>query len=369
MIFRQKNSSLQLYLPIAALIFGWWYFAFVNFAQSPHPSFNGDTQALSIDRTRLKRALAGESDLMIALMQEWCKDHRTTSDNLKRCQQLAHLACAQSQASRKLILPQTFLAATILLAIAQPEELLAIPSGLRSQQHLFSVTLTELVPLDSDSLTNEKIFQLSPDITFIGHYSHPRFVENLKKQNIELCVLESPKNYAEVLSTIHQLGALSNHPHEAEILSIFLETALSVIDLEFQKYLEKSSSKSLSRLLYLIDYGQSNLPGQHSLTWQHMDRLIALGAPISNLFSSSENQFPSVIDNETIHSLQVDGLLIAVPPVNHAPCRASKLTAGMINQRVFPIKFIDDSIQQSPTQFIVLAYFDLANALMEMMQP
>lgn len=129
-------------------------------------------QLSPLDRDTLKQALAGDYALMTRLIADWEVDARIL--NRAGVAQVKELSSAQYLQSQLLgrelaskvnveskikVLPQTYVAASFLLALTQPEQIIALPTGLRKQEQLYPKALTSKIPLDVDRHNAEKLYE------------------------------------------------------------------------------------------------------------------------------------------------------------------------------------------------------------------
>lgn len=340
-------SPLSLYLPLSLFIFAWWalaaFYSPHALVHVPHPS-NHD-----LSRSRLQAALTGDALLMAELIQQW---------NAKRLPQPTFT----TNPKRKKLLPQTHVAATFLLAIADPTKIIALPGGMRRQTTLFPTSLTEKIPLDIDAMSSEKMHLISPDIAFVADYSHPALVDLLKRQSTDLYHMHTPSTIEEIREALLQIGKMSGYHNEALRLSLFMEAAQLAIDNDLCAWWQEKRP-SAPRVLYVTHYGEFTTPWKNSITWQLLERLSNQGFMTLLQPSSSQSDVAASLSLETIHHLKPHLLLIAVPTggLIEAQVKGRLTSTGIANNG--NVIFLQDEVQQSPTQYAILAYFDLVNAL------
>lgn len=359
-------------------ILGWWALAF-------NPSKNEEKPAPSLtevkkkpdfyeylapfDRNSIQKALSGDFDLMTKLILEWDVDakimesegilgvRRLSRHSYVRSQVVGrHLKNAPSKKDQKKYLPQTYISATFLLALLEPEQIVGLPPGFRKQKNLFSQELYQKIPLDLERVNSESIFQQKPDLAFVANYSQPSTIQALQNQGIELFTLNAFNTIPEIADSIQQIGQVVDRSIEAELMTLFMESALIAIDNRLLAVHDNYiASNNPIRLMFLNYHTQFSVPTARTITGHLLQRLmehkIVSLSPAPNHFSPWMNP----IDQEKIANFNPDVLLIASQPLKD-PFSHKKLSSQ--------IHFLDDDIQQSNTQYIVLAYFDLAEAIL-----
>lgn len=406
----QRLTTPLLYLVVGTFIIGWWGFAF---RQSEPPFSSPNTvhsQTLSLktsqllqelsplQREALHQALSGNFSKMFDLIEQWDLDaqilkrkgiqniQRLSSDQYCQAQILSHLINHSSpqvlrdlnckmnlesiqddtgkwikiEDSYRRFLPQTFVAASFLLAIAQPQELISIPTGMRYLTQLYLPEKLAFLP--NQPLISEKLYLDHPHVAFVAPYSHPPALEMLRNHNIQLFNLKHLNKVSEIPEALLKIGHASNHILEAQLLAIFMEASLLAIDNRLQALFEKSDLNSY-RMLYLCYRENFTTPSSKCLTGQLMERALAHCPQISCPIPKNTENWLIPIDQEQILHSDPDFLLIATPFNSNRILHnalALKQSKAYKTNRIF---FIDESIQDSPTQFIVLAYYDIYHAL------
>lgn len=409
-------SFLKVYLLLTALIAGWWTLAFKQKSSNTQDSLSvfsteksvrkapfNHTLLSTIKRESLWEALSGNTLLMVKLMSEWDIDAQIMqSEGLQQTKRLPRsqylraqiLGRQLNQASReqlnqlrescrmkliaddtgkcidlknpfKRFLPQTFAAASFLLALAPPNEIVALPRRLREQIQLYPKSLTNQIPLDCDRYNSEKLFLAQPQIAFIARYSHPATIQALNCQGIQLYTMNNLSSITEICDELLRVGNVINRTLEAELLKIFIEAAMFAIDnrvTSLNLYLAKQDNP---RILFLNHHQAYSIPTRKTLTGQLLHRMGMPELALNSMAKEKSSDWMIPVDKEAILNLNPECLIIAT--VNgealkkeiHSDPALNQLSA-VRNNRVF---FIDEAIQQTPSQFIVLAYHDLMQAL------
>jgi len=377
---------------------GWW---FVSFKNSYPISFDltetvsnvesfqqSDSFPFSpIDRNLLHKALQGDFVLMARLISDWDVEAQILqSQGIEGIQRLPHTDFLQSQLiirekkpvlSPELVvddnntsfrvkegyqkfLPQTFMAASFLLAASPPEQIAALPQGMRDQTHLYPQERMKQVSLDINRLNAEKLYMVRPDIAFVAHYSHPATLHALEQQGVQLFTIKNVETIEDITKAFTRMGHLINRPQEAELLKLFMEASFLAIDnhlMAIKK--ENRSGKDPLRFLYLNYYSQFSIPHSTSLTGHLLKRLGI--DPLIPDFHRETQQWKLPIAQEQIVNLNPDVLIISTTQAagmrqliqNNSAL--SQLPAVRKNQ----IYFVDEIVQESPSQYLVLAYYDL----------
>jgi iron complex transport system substrate-binding protein len=407
------SSSCLLYLLLGGFIAGWWTLAFRPtpqpvLASSPHSqSLSLKTASLleelsPLQREFLQQALAGHFPLMLEFIDHWDQDaqflttkgvadiQRLPSETLLQAHilgrllqdsspdTLRHLNCKmnldqiQDDSGRLLhiedyfqhFLPQTYVSASFLLAIAPPQEIIALHRGLRYLPQLYSPTLLARIPTDISRLSSEKLYTAHPHVAFVAPYSHPPALEALRNQGIQLCSLQHVDTIPEIQQALLKVGHASNHILEAQLLAIFMEACLLSIDNRLH-VLNAYPPHSPQHVLYLYHHQHYMLPTAKCLTGQLMARAIQHCPHLSCSIPESPYEWRIPFTQEKILQTNPDCLVISTPDEIHSKQDFTKHYAlhqlkAYQENRIF---YVDEAVQESPSQYIVLAYFDLFQAL------
>lgn len=362
------------YLAIILAIAGWWALAFrpqpaLTVAIPLKASSQVSPKFTFIDRDSLKQALSGDFGLMTRLIADWdieaqilnmqgLEVQRLSSENFLRAQILGRGLgrTLLKRADAQKFLPQSYAAASVLLAIAHPHQLVALPKGMRQQTQLFPARLTDQIPLDLDRFNSEKLFLARPDLAFVSAlYSHPAAIASLRNQGISIVYLKSIDNLAAIKEAIQEIGFFADRKEEAELLNHFIDAALYSIDNNL-----KTIPRSLSdKTLYLNFYTQLTTPSKLSFSYELAERFKLLNFP------GLKDSMP--IDQERLHHLNPDRLIIST---SNLEALKAKLADDQAFQSLKAVQrnklyFLDDDIQQAASQYAVLAYYDLVQALIQ----
>lgn len=383
-----------LYPSMIALILLWWGLAFVPSRTTssshiaPLPASSSSTALPFVTRVELQRALQGDVSLMTHLMAEWEIEaqllelqgfsgvQHLTPEKYVRAQRLGRRIIAgpeeiqghilevddigntlQLNAAPTQLLPQTELAASVLLALLPPERIAALPPRLRKQQ-LFPKELLDQIPLDIDRHQAEKLYALHPEVAFVAHYTHASTIVTLRDQGIALFVLTRMGNFQEVQETIQKIGRVVGKSDAAELLSLFMEAGLAALD---NRLLQRTRPLD-EQILYLNYYTNFSAPTERHLAGQLLRRL-GINRALTN---HDPSQWQIALESEQIANLRPDGLIISSrygktlrEQILRLP--AFESTPAVQHQQIY---LVDEAVQDSPTQFLLLAYYDLVQVLL-----
>lgn len=402
-------STSFLYLILTAFIASWWMLAFRTTHHSFVPASN-DPQTLALktsqllqelspfQRETLKEALSGNFQKMVELIDAWDQDATTLAhqgivnvEHLPPEQYLqAHLIGYLLQHSSpetirslnckmnldairddsgrllkieddyKRFLPQTFAAASFLLAIAQPHEIIALPKGMRHLSQIYRAETLSLIPGNIDRTHSEKLYLAKPDLAFVAPYSHPPALEVLYNQKIKLYTIKYFDSLSEIQEALLKIGHASNHILEAQLLAIFIEAAFLSIDNRLLSVGEKCQLDDNPLHALFLDYHQHFAqPTSKCLTGQLIARAASHCSHLSCPIPESQEDWRVPFEQEELLQSDPDCLLISTPHLSNSPSLPHQLKAYQRKQ----VYYLDEAIQESPTQYLVLAYYDIYQAL------
>lgn len=354
--------SIKPYLLSGLIILAWWTLAF-NSAFGPPPQVVPPKQTLTefpqtsvplsrLRRDQLDRALAGNYTLMAKLIADWDVDAallenqglpsiaRLSRDDMILSQALARDIRNTKKIDQDKYLPQTHVSATLLMALLPPEQIAGLPRG------VYPPPQGDIIPPYIDRHHSELIHLIKPAAAFISPlYSHPAMLETLSRQAIKTIPLDAPITLKQLKATLEFLGKEVGRPNQAKLLCLFIDAAMMAIDnrLNMQGTIQKA--------LYINHYSKYYFPSPTTITWDLLQRLglkpEGAGVPM---------------DLERLLNLNPEYLIIST---DACPEPNRYLKAAQNGQ----IYHISDKIQQNPTQYAVLAYYDIAQALSQMGSP
>lgn len=397
--------KIRIYLVPILFILGWWYLAFIDKEGHSPPIQTVDRPRYplpesfkflsAMDRKQLQEALAGDSELMAKLINEWEIDAYILENkghhgiqHLKRCDFIrAQILKRQLNKGEppfltttikddlgktfhsgyKNLLPQTFTAASFLLALTDPENIIALPYGLREQVALYPETLTKKIKLSTDRHHAEALFQAKPEIAFVADYSHPALLESLSNQGVPLFCLKSINTLPDIVNAIQRIGVLIDKPLKAELLAIFMESALMAIDNRLIALNQEIAAQyGMPKVMVLNYYTHYSCPTVRTITGQLLDRLEKHNYLLFPSPSAKPNEWSIPVFQEQIIHFNPDCLILSACDTTGLKETIERNSAfsslnAKRNNRIF---FVDDTVQ-APTQYVILAYYDLAQALMQ----
>lgn len=267
-------------------------------------------------------------------------------------------------------LPQTYAAASIILALKGCEAISALPHGFRQYQNLFPNRNLKDIKLDCDKFHAEAIARNRPGIAFVADYSNPALLEVLKNQGIPTFMFCKMNSIATIMNAIERIGYLTDSSIEATILTTFMEGALLNIDNRLAVF--KQERLPFPKLLFLYFYDRWLIPSDENLTGELLKRLQFEYQTMNEDAKSTAYRWMKPLTQEQMIRYDPSHLIIAVN-IAQPSCLSEllqsspldKLTAS-INKNV---RIIDAEVQQSNSQHVVLAYYDLFQAFISFGDP
>lgn len=408
--FKRYLQTYAYYCIPLIIILCWWALAFRPDKNLPPPStiapaISSPSPPLAkflspLERHTIHAALNGDFDLMIKLITDWDHDAQiieqygfmhvkklTRKDflrsqliarKLKSGDDLSPFNDTARQAiyddtgklfdlskSYRRFLPQSYIAASFLFALSEPEEIVALPRGMREQTFLYPIELTKLISLDTDRYNTEKLYEAQPDIAFVADYSHPSTIEALQKQGIPLFTLKCINSPEEICHALVRVGNIVNRPLEAELLNYFVEAAMQAIDNRFQVlHAHLNPSDHPAKVLFLKHHLTFSTPTSHTLTGKLLKR-IGITELQGDKIAQNTFAWNIPIRQEQIIELSPDYIIISTNSIDPKRTQLLKENISYLMMKNPPknIAFVHDSVQESPSQYVVLAYYDLYRAL------
>jgi len=371
--------TLLLYGVLTLATLGWWFAAF----HTSHKILNEDfiaqndgiyksCEALDclspLHRHELHQALSGDFSLMQTLISAWDIDAqilqargmlsvaRLPQDRFLRSQELGrriYKGAGQVKNLRELkFLPQTYVSASFLMAIVPSRQIVAIPKGLRKLTQIYSSAVMEQIPYDIDRYHTEILFQAHPDIAFVAHYSDPATVQTLQDQGIHLIFLKNIDSLEGIQEELKTTGNAAQAPLETELLSLFIEAALMNMD----NRVLVMKGKEIPKILCLDYFEQFALPTQKTLKGK---LLLRLG--INASLNTAVDAWSLPFTREELIAQNPAAMIISAP--NGSSLKEQILREPSLSQidaiKNGRIYTVDEALQDSPSQYLVLAYYDL----------
>lgn len=358
--------SNHFYLILLGIIIPWWWLAFHLEWQHSSPlllaqyEFPEIADLSILDRSLLHRALSGDVALMSRFVRNWNDDATILKNRgISGIEQLPNDAYTFSQHFPALpresdrlsqrFLPHTHFAATLLLTLLPPSHIVALPSGMRNQKDLYSQELMQQIPLNAERYCNEQIYQQSPNCAFVASYSDPAMLKMLKKQGINLSVVNPITALSDIEAPLLKIGRICQCPLKARFLMIFMKAAMMNLDNRLRALGQER--RGSSSLVYVNAYHQLSIPTTKSLNGQLLKRACSQYGIATCPIPESDSAWSIPFGQEQIRLVNPDYLIISTMH------RSRKLDFDK------PTFYLDAVIQDSPTQYLVLAYFDICTIL------
>jgi iron complex transport system substrate-binding protein len=392
-----------------ALTVAWWAIAFRQDNRLPPPQISEEAVSLSPEfislrdslsawkRSDLLEALAGNAQMQTRLIKGWDQDAvRLASSDVSRVERLAGGEIAEAgelgrvlttgtdeeleqlrnryrrgghSASAALKRPrfvaQTYASADLLLSMVDSDQIVAIPRGIRKKNGLHPLEVTDKIPLNADRTDSERIFLAKPDIAFVAPYSQPSTVEVLRRQGISLFTLSDVKEIDRLIEEIAMLGQIIDRPAKGRLMQIFLQAAVLNIDNQ-ASFIQQKHGNWPDHLLYLYVLSGLSTPGPDTLIFSLMKRLGVEKVTAYRISSSSGGSWKIPITMEEISALDPDGIVLCTSKEDGETRVNQLLTEPALEnvaaRRRRQVIAVDEEVQTSPSQYAVLAYYDLFQA-------
>lgn len=359
-----KNSFL-LYTSTAAIIVGWWLFAFYVPNQVippiPKPSarISISNAALS-DRNKLRDALLGDVEAMRYFLVQWDQENQLndttflTEDEvdcaLGLCEKLKNPAISQGDR----YFPQTFNSASFLLALVCKDQICSLPEGLRRYPDLYPDEVCCAIPSESNRYRAEKISLQNPQAAFVSSYSDPYTVEMLQQQGIDVVSLESANTLEAIQNGILSVGQTTKQQDKAQLLSLFIKAAMQTLDNRARSIMEQRSGT------FALVYFQMGIqvPTTKSLTGYLLQRIgiDVIHNPVTWRVPMSEEKLIAASPESLI-------VITDEPDSAHKQLLLSPAIRDLDAVKQGRLCYISNHVQHQSNQFVVMAYLDLVEAM------
>ncbi|MBS4169017.1 ABC transporter substrate-binding protein [Parachlamydia sp. AcF125] len=345
----------------------WWAAAFYGFSSNPNfsliPPQDLAPMDATLNRVQLQKALQGDVAVIEALLIKWhlktqalkeegiSPTYQLETSELLEALLLSEILGKTDEKPPQKFLAQTYPSACFLLSLLLPNNITAIPDGFQHQTQFYDSSFLEKIPLNRSLFSLEALWKAKPAAAFISPYSNPAFVSALHRLQIPCLLLPHAYQIKQVENVLQTIGFYTASSRKAKLLSLFMKAALHAIDTKISEayFRAKKNLHSLKPLL-LFHHLQFTAAAKHTLAGEFMDRL------------RFQNFTHSSITSESLKKLDPDLLIIASQngetsqrELTHLPL-FTVLKVAKLN-RIF---WVDSSVQQSASQFCVLAYYDLA---------
>ena len=413
--FLSSNAAYPAWLTYslcAFFILGWWTWAFFP-STSPSQTTNFPSHLVTtpsildeisvLDRNALHQALAGDFSLMLDFIIQWEEDaqiliqkgiptvQRLSSSLYQQAILLGHLIKhAPRETLQELnqkwnvktieddqknilslsphfqrFLPQTYLAASFLLAIAPPEEIVALPHGLRYLTQLYSPEKLAPISRDLQHIHSETLHLMQPHLAFVAPYSHPLILDMLRQQHVQLYSINGLNSFQEIEKTLLNIGHATHHHLEAHFLALFMRACFLAIDNRLEALHHNFFPSSPKRLLYLSYQHHFQLFTSKSLSGQLIQKALTHCPHLSCSIPTSATEWRIPFEQEKIIQAQPEYLFVSIPQHAHSSLNLSLLPSLQHSPQLHiqHIFYLDEIVQEFPSQYVLLGYFDLFQAL------
>lgn len=370
----------------------WWWLAFFGTTppSTPLPRFAAVKPHVALpDRALLSKALQGDFAVIGRLLERWDREaeraakrgitglRRLPRETLlaaeKDCMLLLHGSedeiaeatkerlCPVQDDSTSCVFPsvgsryiaQTYSAATFLLACLPPEQIVAIPTGMRCHPDLYPGC--DAIPCDADVKDFERWALYEPRVAFVAGYSHPTTLAALKVQEVPLFDLSKLCNIEEIQSALRRVSTVVGKPLQGDLLATFMTAAMMAIDNAYAVHLYEGG-QVFERPLYMSYFSTFSLPAADTVAGELTRRLGFRACPDGRRELSPED----------IVAYNPDLLVVSCAELEAMQKMLSREPAF---QEIEAVKkqhvcYVDERLQNSPTQLLILAYYDLVDACM-----
>lgn len=359
-----NKSNFIVYSCTATIILGWWLFAFYATGHPLPPIPNPQVRiqipnSTQWEQATLRDALLGDTVLMRQYLLLWDEENKLNQtaylspEELNRALQLCDFE-ASPTAHAERFFPQTFNAASFLLALVGKDQICSLPEGLRRHTDLYPDEICATIPSESNRHRAEILSQQNPKAAFVSNYSDPYTIEMLQQQGIAMIALEAENTLEAIQNGIISVGAVTDRMEKAELLTLFVKAAMLTID-HRANYVMGQRTGPVVFVYYQMGL---QVPTSKSLTGYLLKRLKVDVAhnPIGWRLPMSE---------EKLIAASPESLVIITddPSTTHSQLFLSPALAQLDAVKQGRFCYIANHIQHQSNQFIVLAYLDLVEAL------
>jgi hypothetical protein len=371
-MYRKKTGLF--YFSLVAFPAFWWFF----FLYSPSLQHTEFPQAPELHE------LVQKNDLRLALQGNFQSMHKCLISYHKRYQQFKAFDLnvvqpfnlnlinriinyrSEPNSSKPKFIAQTFISATIGLAIAEPEQIIAIPEAIRKQTHLHNAEVMEQVLYNSSRYNAETLFSLKPNYCFVASYTSPTTLGTLKMQDINLIFLDDINSTQGIIRTLLHMGTIIEQVNRSTLLSEFTEATWCAFKNEII-YLKKTNPNLFKRrIAFLFHYDHLTFPSNLYLAHTWLEEVqVNLIEPKS---TSNIRSWTTPIQIQELPNLDLEALIIActVPLASYNKLISHKGFKELIEKPHFNLYFINDQAIHSPTQLISLGFYDLLSCINDM---
>ncbi len=172
----------------------------------------------------------------------------------------------------------------------------------------------------------------------------------------------------EISRELLTLGAIVEQPQKAELLTLFIEAAMYAIDNQLSLLSERLIAKwgGAPKVLFLNHFQNYSVPSPTSLTGQLLEKIARFDITLQYAAATAPGaNWVVPIAKEQILHLNPDCIIIVTEnkkALQHE-IQTDKSLCDVVAVKNDHIIFLDEATQHSPSQYSVLAYHDLIEAL------
>ncbi|GEM_PF-2085273 len=363
------SRNLYTYLLPFLFIASWWSLAFYTHNSKDsehtityfHPKKTLHSSHFSpLNKEELRDALTGNWDLVAKLIHEWDIDAELLEErgetmkrlNRREIREIYKLLRLSKEAREKTFcfFPHTYFSASLLLALVDPQWITSLPQGFREELEIYPSSFTNRVEHDVDPFHLEYAMGEEKTLAFVAPFSHPTTLTTLEKRGAHLLSFPTPITLDELEEEIQQVGRYTDEEERAKLLCYFIRAARYNLENRL-----KIDPLQPGTTCYLNARTVLSLPGEETLVGDflkllHLDHTVA---------KNSISDTP--IELEEILQKQPERVILSV---RGAPL-LSKESIEAFAERNVDLYLIDRELQQTVSQFSLLALFDLCSIALE----
>jgi iron complex transport system substrate-binding protein len=183
--------------------------------------------------------------------------------------------------------------------------------------------------------------------------------------------MKNPNSLEDITFELKQMGMIVGKSLEAQLLAQFIEAAMIAIDnrLALLTAQHEAAGTIPPRLLFLNYHHNYSIPTQKTLNGQLIARLGSRDISLEFAHENDKsNEWMISVSKEKIVNLQPDCLVVITenPDLVKNEILNDQALSQLPAVKNNRLCFLNEAIQHSPSQYIVLAYYDLAQTLINL---
>jgi ABC-type Fe3+-hydroxamate transport system substrate-binding protein len=322
---------------------------------------------LRLDRSLLLQALQGDNDAIefclrkLLRILDYPKDHFKVSLSDIKTDPDNHLSNHLSSKvklkrnHKPLVITQSHATASITLALAEPHQILALPSSLRHQLAYHDEFKIKQVVTNVDHSTIEQLQNINPDICFASAFSDVLLLEKLKKIGCQTIVIPNADSFDSLWSNILSVGSWMSQSPKAMRLAALCQLCKEWLDSEL-----KTLKLRKTDIVVLELYRYLNIPSTRQLyiSWlQQQAPFKLLNPPITD--------WSKPIEYEDLQTMKPHFVIILADPSSSQTLERDKKWQRFIQKNSSHFSFLPNYCLHSPSQLMILGLYDLVASLKE----